>query len=93
MKHYKKIQELIIELEKIENVNVIQSFDNVTKILKIDINTKEYKPKFGTEVYFGNFKQRHKEIYNTPEQLFSILKKFEKNLLQDLIGTAKWHKI
>ncbi len=89
MKHYKKIQELIIELEKIENVNVIQSFDNVTKILKIDINTKEYKPKFGTEVYFGNFKQRHKEIYNTPEQLFSILKKFEKNLLQDLIGTAK----
>ena len=84
MEQYKKIQELIIELEKIENVNVIQSFDNVTKILKIDINTKEYKPKFGTEVYFGNFKQRHKEIYNTPEQLFSILKKLEQILLKEL---------
>lgn len=93
MEQYKKIQELIIELEKIENVNVIQSFDNVTKILKIDVNTKEYKPMFGTEVYFGNFKQRLKEIYNTPEQLFSILKKLEKNLLQDVIGTEKWHKI
>ncbi|MCT7533877.1 hypothetical protein N5U22_10670 [Aliarcobacter cryaerophilus] len=89
MEQYKKIQELIIELEKIENVNVIQSFDNVTKILKIDVNTKEYKPMFGTEVYFGNFKQRLKEIYNTPEQLFSILKKLEKNLLQDVIGTEK----
>ena len=38
MEQYKKIQKLIIELEKIENVDVEQSFDNVTKILKIDIN-------------------------------------------------------
>ena len=36
MEQYKKIQKLIIELEKIENVDVEQSFDNVTKILKID---------------------------------------------------------
>ena len=30
MEQYKKIQKLIIELEKIENVDVEQSFDNVT---------------------------------------------------------------
>lgn len=84
MEQYKKIQKLIIELEKIENVDVEQSFDNVTKILKIDINTKEYKPVFGTEVYFGNFKQRFKEIYNTPEELLSILKKLEQILLKEL---------
>ncbi|MFX4219118.1 hypothetical protein ACOL3B_09505 [Aliarcobacter butzleri] len=86
MKHYKKIQELIIELERIKNVNVLQSFDNVTKILKIDVNTKEYKPRFGTEVYFGNFKQKHKEIYNTPEELLSVLEKLEKILLKELRG-------
>lgn len=86
MKHYKKIQELIIELERIKNVNVLQSFDNVTKILKIDVNTKKYKPRFGTEVYFGNVKQRHKEIYNTPEELLSILEKLKKILLKEVRG-------
>ena len=84
MEQYKKIQKLIIELEKIENVDVEQSFDNVTKILKIDINIKEYKPIFGTEVYFGNFNQKLKEIYNTPEELLSILKKLEQILLKKL---------
>lgn len=53
MKYYKEIQKLIKELNEMENVNVVQSFDDVTKILKIDVNTKEYKPRFGTEVYFG----------------------------------------
>ena len=84
MKYYKEIQKLIKELNEMENVNVVQSFDDVTKILKIDVNTKEYKPKFGTEVYFGNFKQKLKEIYNTPEELLSILKKLEQILLKKL---------
>ena len=86
MKYYKEIQKLIKELNEMENVNVVQSFDDVTKILKIDVNTKEYKPRFGTEVYFGNFKQRHKEIYNTPEELLLILEKLEKILLRELRG-------
>ena len=42
MKYYKEIQKLIKELNEMENVNVVQSFDDVTKILKIDVNTKEY---------------------------------------------------
>ncbi|MFX4277341.1 hypothetical protein ACOL3G_05565 [Aliarcobacter butzleri] len=86
MKYYKEIQKLIKELNEMENVNVVQSFDDVTKILKIDVNTKEYKPRFGTEVYFGNVKQRHKEIYNTPEELLSILEKLKKILLKEVRG-------
>ena len=84
MKYYKEIQEQIAELNKIENVNVAQSFDDVTKILKIDVNTKEYKPKFGTKVYFGKFTQKYKEIYNTPEELLSILQKLNKTSLEEL---------
>ena len=36
MKYYKEIQKLIKELNEMENVNVVQSFDDVTKILKIN---------------------------------------------------------
>lgn len=74
-KYYDEIQEEIKELNEIENVEVVHSYNHRKKKLKIYINTKEYKPKFGTQVYFGEFKEKHKEKYNTPEQLLSILKK------------------
>lgn len=75
MEHYKEIQEQIKELNEMENVEVIHSYNYRKKILKIDINTEQYKPKYGTQVYFGEFKEKHKEKYNTPEQLLRILKK------------------
>lgn len=89
MKYYKEIQEQIKELNEIENVEVVHSYDHRKKILKIDVNTKEYKPRFGTEVYFGEFTEKQKENYNTPEQLLSILKKIKKLLLEELTKEQK----
>jgi superfamily II helicase len=79
----KEIQEQMRKLNDVENIEVLHSFDSRTNILKIAVNTKEYKPRFGTEVYFGKFTQKQKEIYNTPEELLSILKKLKKLLIEE----------
>ena len=77
MKYYKEIQEQIKELNEMENVQVIHSYEPRKKILKINITAMGYETYFGTEVYFGEFTRKHEGIYNTPEQLLTILKKLK----------------